>query len=365
MPEAVRRAMREAAEVGWANPSSTHAAGRASRRLLEGARDEIAAVIGASPSDVVLTAGGTEACNLGIRAVAAGCRRIVSTAVEHPAVQQSVQRFVREGGEAVILDVPHGRPPSAEAIAIHLDAGAALALQWVNHETGTIFPVESYARACRERGARFFIDATQALGKLPVDVEAVGADAMAVAAQKVGGPAGAGACWVRRDLRVERVVEGGSQERGRRPGTPDITSMAGFGAACRLVAARLEAQPTISALRDRIEAALLARGAVCNACDFPRVGTVSNVSFLGWQGPLLAAALDLEGVCVSTGAACSSGLQEPSTVIRAMYPDAQWRAGSALRISLGMETTASDIDAALLALDRVLARNGAQNFEFT
>ncbi len=365
MPDAVRSAMREAAEVGWANPSSTHAAGRASRRLLERARDEIAAVLGASPADVVLVGGGTEACNLGIRAVASGCGRIVSTTVEHPSVQGSVERFVRDGGQAVALEVPHGRPPSAEAVAVHLDHNTALAVQWVNHETGTIFPIQAYARACRARGARCFIDATQALGKLPIDIEAIDADAVAVAAQKVGGPAGAAACWVRRGLQVEPMLAGGSQERGRRPGTPDTSSMAGFGAACRSVPARIEAQPAISALRDRIEATLVERGAVCNACDSPRVGTVTNVSFPGWQGPLLAAALDLEGVCVSTGAACSSGLQEPSAVIRAMYPDAQWRAGSAIRISLGIETTEDDIDAGLLALNRVLARKSAENFEST
>ncbi len=355
-PQAVRRAMQEAAAVAWANPSSTHAAGRASRHLLEAAREAVARTLGASHADVVLTGGGTEACNLGIRGVAAGRRRIVSTGVEHPAVTKSVERFEREGGEAVLLPVPRGCPPSVEMLAAHLDAETAVAVQWVNHETGTIFPVSAYARACRAHGARLFIDATQALGKLPVDVETLDADAVAVAAQKIGGPAGAAACWLRRGLDVEPVLDGGSQERGRRPGTPDTASMVGFGAACGLVDDRLDAQLAIATLRDRLEASLRELGGLANASEGPRVGTVANLSFEGWEGALLVAALDLEGVCVSTGAACSSGLQEPSAVIRAMYPDEQWRAGSALRISLGIETTPNDIETAIRAFRQVLAR---------
>jgi cysteine desulfurase len=360
-PEAVRRAINDAAAVAWANPSSTHAAGRASRRLLEQARESVAGALSADAADIVLTGGGTEACNLGVRAVAAGRHRIVSTAVEHPAVARSVERIEREGGDAIILPVPNGHPPSEEALAAHLDSDTAVAVQWVNHETGTVFPVAAYARACRTRGARLFVDATQALGKLPVDVAALGADALAVAAQKIGGPAGAGACWVRRGLDVEPIVDGGTQERGRRPGTPDTSSMVGFGAACGLVPARLEAQASIGALRDRIEAALLQLGAVPNACEAFRVSSVANLSFPGWDGPLLVAALDLEGVCVSTGAACSSGLQEPSAVIRAMYPNEQWRAGSAVRISLGIETTVADIETTLRVFERVLSRKGGEN----
>ena len=141
-------------------------------------------------------------------------------------------------------------------------------------------------------------------------------------AHKFGGPAGAGACWVRRGLDVEPVLDGGSQERGRRPGTPDTLSMVGFGAACRLTVGRLTDQPRVTELRDRIEARLVQLGGVRNGGG-RRTGTVSNLSFRSWKGPLLVAALDMEGLCLSTGAACSSGLQEPSAVIRAMYPDEQ------------------------------------------
>lgn len=355
MPDVVWQAMQRAADTAWANPSSTHAAGRASKRLLEEARARVASAIGAAPADVVLTGGGTEACNLGIRGLATGRRLVVSTKVEHPAVAHSAQRLGREGCRVLLLNVPDGRPPPAEELVPHLGHETLVAVQWINHETGTVFPIEEYGQICRRHGALLFVDATQALGKLPIDSSTLGADAIAIAAQKIGGPPGAGACWVRRGLDLEPVLEGGSQERGRRPGTPDTLSMVGFGAACTLVSERLAAQPRLAALRDRIEADLVACGGRCNG-GAPRAATVSNLSFEGWAGPVLAAALDLEGVCLSTGAACSSGLQEPSAVIRAMYPHAQWRAGSAVRISLGMETTSEDIAFATEAFRRVLAR---------
>ena len=355
-PDAVRRAMEKAAGVAWANPSSAHAAGRASRQLLEAAREDIAQSMGAVAADVVMTGGGTEACNLGIRGIAAGCVRVVTSQVEHPAVAESVRRLRREGREVIELGLVNGQPPSADELAGYLGPNTLVAIQWVNHETGTVFPVQEYARACRQREARLFVDATQALGKVPMDVGALGADTIAVAAQKIGGPAGAGACWVRRGLVVEPVLDGGSQERGRRPGTPDTLSMVGFGAACRLTGHRLHLQPQVLELRDRIEARLTELGGVLNG-GAPRTGTVSNLSFRGWRAPLLVAALDLEGVCVSAGAACSSGLQEPSAVIRTMYPDEQWRAGSAVRISLGIETTDRDIESASRVFRRVLTRS--------
>jgi len=357
-PAPVRLAMEEAAALAWANPSSTHAAGRASRQLLEAARERVAESIGAAAVDIVLTGGGTEACNLGIRGLAKSCSHLVTSEVEHPAVAQSANRLEGDGFEVTRLPVLKGQPPSPDELARHLGPHTLVAVQWVNHETGTLLPIDRYAEVCRTHQARLFVDATQALGKLPIDVSALGADAVALAAQKIGGPAGAGACWVRRGLDLEPVLDGGSQERGRRPGTPDTLSMVGFGAACRLIKTRLAQQPAVAALRDQIEASLLARGAVPNAGP-PRTGTVSNLSFPGWQGPLLVAALDLEGLCLSTGAACSSGLQEPSAVIRAMYPDEQWRAGSAVRISLGMETSQEDIDLAIASFERVLARGSA------
>jgi len=358
-PEVVRQAMADASSIAWANPSSTHRAGQASRQLLENARELIGQSIGAAPADVVLTGGGTEACNLGVRGLAKK-RRIITTAVEHPAVAESVRHLARDGREVLVLPVLAGRPPAPSELAPHLSDDSLVTVQWVNHETGTLFPVHDYAQLCRARGARLFVDATQALGKVPIDVSSLGADAVAFAAQKIGGPAGAGACWVRRGIELDTVLAGGSQERGRRPGTLDTLSMVGFGAAASLIGLRLERKTIIAALRNRLEARLLALGAVPNAGE-PRSATVCNVSFPRWEGAILVAALDLEGVCVSTGAACSSGLQEPSAVIRAMYPDEQWRAGSAVRISLGIETTEQDIESATLVFQQVLSRIKGRN----
>ncbi len=361
-PERVQRAMADASSVGWANPSSTHRAGQASRQLLEEARELIGRSIGAAPADVVLTGGGTEACNLGVRGLATGCKKIITTAVEHPSVGESVRHLERDGREVLVMPVLRGTPPTPDELAPHLSHDSLIAIQWVNHETGTIFPVHDYGKLCRERGARLFVDATQALGKVPIDVSGLEADAVAFAAQKIGGPAGAGACWVRRGIQIDTVLAGGPQERGRRPGTLDTLSMVGFGAAASLTAHRIGQQTTIAALRDRLEAELLALGAIRNARE-PRVGTVTNVSFPEWEGAILVAALDVEGICVSTGAACSSGVQAPSAVILAMYPNEQWRAGSAVRISLGIETTDLDIKRAILAFREVLSRAPAQNLK--
>ncbi|MEM7433512.1 MAG: cysteine desulfurase family protein [Myxococcota bacterium] len=360
VPPGVRAAMRDAESVGWANPSSTHAAGRAAKQALEDARAKIAGAIGAEPADVVLTGGGTEACNLGVRGLAAGRRRVITTAVEHPAVSASVARLAEAGVEVMELPVPGGEPPSRSELANVITSDSLVALQWVNHETGTIFPVRDYAEVCRDAGARLFIDGTQALGKVAVDVAALGADAVAFAGQKIGAPAGAGACWVRRGVDIDSPLAGGSQERGRRPGTADTLSMVGFGAAATLLPSRLDQQPRLAGLRDAIERHLVSLGGVVNGVS-PRTSTASNVSFEGWDGAVLVAALDLEGVCVSTGAACSSGVQAPSEVLLAMYPDEQWRAGSAVRISLGIETRDDEIARAREAFGVVLARSTTSN----
>lgn len=352
-------AMRATAGEAWANPSSAHAAGRASKRILEQARDQVAGALGAKPADVVFTSGGTEACQLGMFGLAKGCRRVVTTAVEHPAVAGAAEALGKRGLDVIRLAVPLGVAPSVDALAESVDDRTLVALQWVNHETGTLFSIEAYLARCRETGARTFIDASQALGKLPIDVEALGADAVAFTSQKIGGPSGAGALWVRRDGPFEPIVEGGGQERGRRSGTPDVTSLAGFGAACEELPARLRSQARIAQARDEVEAALVDLGGVPNAPDH-RVATVTNVSFAGWKGAELVAALDVEGVCVSAGAACSSGLQEPSPVISHMYPDEQWRAGSAVRVSFGHDLDPADIELGLQVFRRVLGREAAK-----
>lgn len=356
MPAEVRAAIDRARARAWANPSSVHAAGRAARAVLEEARREVAAAIGASPADVVFTAGGTEACNLGVLGLARAPRAVATTRIEHPAVAEAVRALERGGSRVIRLDVADGRPPSIETVDAALEQAELACFGWVSSETGTILPVERWAERCRARGVPLFVDATQALGKLPVDVGALGASAVAFASSKIGGPPGAGALWIARDAPLEPRALGGAQERGRRAGSPDVATLAGFGAACARAGALLAAMPDVARRRDRLERALVARGAVVNGAGGPRVATVTDVSVPGWRGARLVAALDLEGLCASSGPACSSGVDAPSAVVAAMYPDEPWRAESALRLSLSAETSDAEIDEAIAILARVLDR---------
>jgi cysteine desulfurase len=232
-----------------------------------------------------------------------------------------------------------------------------VALSWVQHETGAIAPVRTVAEVARSRGGVVVLDAVQALGKVPVDLATTGAVAAALSAHKIGGPAGVGAAWLAAGLRLAPQLGGGGQEQGLRAGTENVLGVVGFGAAARDLAARLAAMPAVAARRDRIEGALLAQpGVVVNGAERPRVATACHVSVRGVAGEELVAALDLDGFCVSAGPACSSGRPGPSPSLRALYPDEPWRAASALRLTLGPETTDDEVEAFVAAIPRTLAR---------
>lgn len=347
-------AMRDAL-TEQANPSSAHAPGRSARAKVEATRRAIASAIGAEPADIVLTSGGTEACNLALTAARGD---VVLGALEHPAVVRAAERITHVTGSSVIRLPAVG---ALEALEIILETvrkeGSGqtplVAVQWVNHETGRISPVADLAARCRARGAVFFVDATQALGKIPVDVR--GIDLLAVSSAKIGGPLGAGALYVRRGLELDPLLVGSADERGRRAGSPALLSMIGFAAALGSLPSRLASQGSIALRRDALEAHLCSLGAVANETE-PRVATVTNVSLPNWKGELLVAALDVEGLAVSSGAACSSGLSEPSPVLLALHPEQPWRASAALRVSLGWETSDTDTEAASAILTRVLRR---------
>ncbi len=330
----------------WANPASAHAAGRAAKAHLERARRAVAQAMGAQPADMIFTSGGTEAIN-GLVLGVATPQRVVTSCVEHPAVMASVQVWASRGVEVVMLERPDA--------SFEFRAGDLVTVQWVNHETGSIFDVAAVARRATSAGASVVVDATQALGRLPIDVGALGVHGLAVASHKVGGPSGAGALWLPRNTELEPVLHGGGQERGRRGGSPDLRAIIGFGAACGVLQTRLEAMSAVAARRDRLEAQCVALGAVVNGTQ-PRVASVTNVSFKGRRGEVLVAALDLEGLCASFGAACSSGVAEPSKVVAAMHPDEPWRAESCVRLSLGPEVTDADVEGAGEILERVLSR---------
>jgi cysteine desulfurase len=345
-----RRAMEEALAEGQAHPGSQHAAGRRARARLEAARSAVAAAVSAPAADVVLVSGGTEAVNL---AVAAASGTIATSRLEHPSVVRSIERAGARGSRVIHLDAGRLLPDLDAALA---EGARFVALQWVNHETGLVLPIAEVAKRTREAGAMLFVDATQALGKIEVDVR-VGIDLLAISSGKIGGPIGAGALYVRRGITLDPLLVGGREERGRRAGVPSPILCAGFAAALSELPARLAEMPRIARERDRLEAFLIQRGALATATPgCARAATVTHVSVPGWQGPLLVAALDLEGLAASSGAACSSGLDEPSPAVLALHPEEPWRASAALRLSLGAETSATDVEEALQILARVLSR---------
>ncbi len=342
---AAAAAMAEAAKDAWANPSSVHGPGRRSRALLEGARRQVASAIGAAPADLVFTSGGTEACEL---AIAGGPRpkRVFTWALAHPAVRGPVDGWAAAG--VPVEELPLGA---------ELDAGEGdlVVVPWVDHETGRILDLS--AIRARSGGARVVVDANQALGRLPIDVAALGVDAVALASHKIGGPAGAGALWVRRGVPLDPRLSGGGQERGRRGGSPGVLPLVGFGAACDALPSRLDAMARVAVWRDRLEEVAERLGGVINGREGPRVASCLNVSFRGWRAEHLVPALDLEGLAISAGAACSSGTTEPSPGVASLYPDEPWRAESAIRLSLGPEgLDEAAIDEAVAILERVVPR---------
>ncbi len=350
--------MARAEEIAWANPSSIHQAGRQARQWMETAREQFAHAIGAQGSEVIFTSGGTEACNLGLRGILKTIpQHVITTAVEHPAVANVVRGWEAEGSRVTRLKVQGHRVPGAEdlneALRVPTDV---VAIQWVNHETGMVFPVGTYAEVCKEHNVPFFVDATQALGKLAVNVASLGATALSFASHKMGGPAGVGALWLKPEIDLEPVLRGGTQEKGRRPGSPDVISLAGFGAAAEHVPERLRLMSSIGRFRDSLETVLRSLGASVNADSAFRVATVTNVSFPGVRADVLVPAFDVEGLCVSSGAACSSGVVRNSPVLEAMYPTETWRASSAVRLSLGPQTTQEDIDEAKRIIREVIGR---------
>jgi len=336
----------------FGNPSSVHAAGRASRALIEEARRSVARAIHADPADIVLTAGGTEACNLAVLGLPRPTS-VVTSAIEHPALLAAITALCVP---VELLSVEGGIAPDPSAIAERIKKDTLLALGWVNHETGTLLPLKAYAPLARRAGALLAIDATQALGKVPIDVRSLDADTVALGSGKCGGPSGAGAVWIRKGTPLCPRSLGGEQERGRRAGTPSLLPIVGFGAACEDLDAALRRMEEIGTLRDRLEEGLVGLGGRVNGSPNHRVATVTNVSFEGWESEVLVAALDLEGVCASNGPACSSGRSEPSRVVAALYPSELWRARSSVRFSLGADTTLADIGGALASITRVLSR---------
>ncbi len=343
------------------NPSSVHGAGRAAHAAVETARERVAALIGARPAELVFTASGTEANNTVVAGVAetAGHRgRIVLSPLEHPSVRKAAERAAARGLAIDAIDPgPDGVVPAAAVIAALRADTRLVALMLASNELGTLQPVAEVAAACRERGVPLLCDAVQAAGKIAVDVAALGADFVVLGAHKFHGPLGAAALWLRPGgVELPPLLVGGGQERRRRASTPNVPALVGFGRAAELAAAELPARGRhLAALRDRFEAGLGAvGGATVHGATAPRLPNTSHVAFAGVEAEPLAIRLDLAGFAVSTGSACSSGTVEPSAALLAMgVPRAE--ALASLRVSVGMTTTAGEIDRFLAALGREVA----------
>jgi cysteine desulfurase len=347
---AVRAEMEACQGRVFGNPSSIHSSGQEARRVIDRARVQVARLIGAQPAEIIFTSGGTEADNLAIFGTVAAAkperRHVLTTAIEHQAVLNPCRRLEQGGHPLTLLAVDHdGRlDPEAAAAALRGDT-AIVSVMLANNDTGVMQPVAEVASSARARGVMVHTDAVQAVGKLPVDVKALGVDLLSFSAHKLYGPKGAGALYIRKGVTLCPLAFGGHQERGLRPGTENVPAIAGFGKACELALARLEADAArMAALRSDFEAAILQRvsGAVVNGQAAPRLANTSNISFEGLDGGLLAINLDLLGLAASTGSACSSADVEPSHVLLAMGRSPE-QARSSVRFSIGRETRADDV----------------------
>jgi len=358
--ELMARVLREVA----GNPSSLYAEGRAARAMVDRARDEVAAAVGAEPREIVFTSGGTEADNLALRGALKATRserdHLVTTAIEHHAVLDTARDL--EANAHVRLTVlpvgPDGRvTPAAVGEAID-ERTALVSVMHGNNEIGTLQPVAEIGVVCRARGVPFHSDAVQTVGALPFDVRRIPVDLVSVNAHKFYGPKGVGALYVRTGTKISTMQTGGGQEKGRRPGTENVVGIVGLGAALRIAAARRESESARqSELRDRLIAGIEARIPDALLTGHRTVRLPNNVSFCfrGTQGEALIVALDLAGFAASSGSACTSGSTEPSHVLLALGLERDLAQGS-LRLTVGRETTEAHVDALLEALPPIVAR---------
>lgn len=345
------------------NPSSTHGFGRAAKRALEAARAQAAKALGAQPREVYFTAGGTEADNWAVfgaaRANPEGRRHIITSSIEHHAVLNACRRLDAEGFEVTYLPVDrYGLvdPASLEA-ALRPDT-ALVSVMLVNNEVGTVEPVAALAALAHARGALFHTDAVQAVGHMAVDVNALGVDLLSLSGHKLHAPKGVGALYVRQGTRLNRLMEGGEQERGMRPGTENLAGIVGLGAAMELYCADVEARAEgVRTLRDHMIGRILGEipGARLNGHTALRACGNVNVAFEGIDGAALLPRLDMAGVAASAGPACAAGAAEPSHVLTAMGLSPEL-ARSAVRLTLSFENTREEADYAVDALKDTVLR---------
>jgi cysteine desulfurase len=364
MMEEVVEAMAPYQRQIFGNPSSVYASGREAKKGLEEARERVAEAVGALPSEVIFTAGGTEADNLALKGAVAkldGRRRhIVTASTEHHAVLHTAEWLERQGYRVTFLPVDSNGLLDLEALTSALSSDTILvSVMLANNEVGTIQPLAEITRIVRERSrALVHTDAVQALGKVRFDLEELGVDLASFSAHKLGGPKGVGALYVRRKTAIEPVAHGGGQERGLRSGTPNVAGIVGFGVASQISTKEIDFQANrLSAMRDRLQSTILERisDVEVNAGGAPRVPGTVSVCIRGVEGESLLLMLDSKGIAASSGSACASGSLDPSHVLLAMGVPPELAHGS-LRLSLGRESKDQDVDAAVEALVQTVDR---------
>ncbi len=358
--EVMVRALRE----DFGNASSVHHFGQRAKAVLDEARSAVAALIAAEPSEVVFTSGGTEADNFAIRGVAealevTGRKHLIASSIEHEAVLNTFKALAKRGWQTTLLPVDASGIVKPEALETAITERTALvSVMHANNEVGTIQPIAELARIAHARGALVHTDAVQSVAKIAIDTRALGVDLLSMSAHKFYGPAGAGALFIKRGARVAPILTGGKHERNRRAGTENVAAIAGFGAAATLAARKMDAEGArLRAMRDRLEEQVLAAvpGTAINGAREPRVPNTTNISVEGVEAESLLIALDLEGIAVSTGSACSSGTLEPSHVLRAMGLPTH-RTQNSIRISLGAGNTDGEVDEFLAKLPQVVTK---------
>jgi cysteine desulfurase len=367
---AVVGAMGETLAEAWGNPSSIHRGGIAARARVEIAREQVARLLGCRPREVVFTSGGTESANLAIRGSLAvgesqGRSVLLSSRLEHSAVRECMERLVESGIE--VLWVPHHRDGLVDLAALDevlRDRGREIALASLmaaNNETGVLTPIAEVGERCRRAGVRLHVDATQWVGRLPLDLSALPVDLLTCSAHKFHGPKGVGALVVRGAARIAPQIVGGPQERERRGGTENVPGIVGMGVAAELAQAWLdgEAALRVAALRDRFERAVLAgcEGAVVHGAAAPRLWNTTNIGFPRLEAEAILLVLSERGVYASAGAACSSGSLDPSPVLLAMGIPPEIAHGS-VRFSLGRDASGRELERAAREVVEAVARLG-------
>ena len=358
LPE-VFEAMRPYFGEHFGNASSIHHHGQETRAAVEDARESVAALLGCGASEVIFTSGGTESDNLAISGLVAAGDHVITSSVEHSAVLQSSKALAKLGCEVTVL------PVDGRSLVDPADVRRALrpktkliSVMMANNETGALQPVEEIGKIAADAGVLFHTDAVQAAAKVPIDVQRIGCHALSISGHKIHAPQGTGALYLKKGTQIQPLLYGGRHERSRRAGTENVPGIVGLGKAAKLAKESFDRgdDRKLAAMRDRLQQGILARvdAAVVNGDGIARVPNTTNIRFDHIEGEALVIALDLKGLAVSTGAACSSGAIEPSHVLVAMGLSSG-QARASIRFSLGKQTTAEDIDFALALVPETVA----------